>query len=250
MMNYINQIDDFILNKLSPQEKEDFRQQLLKNAELAQEVRKRELVRDGLEALGNQKMKDRIKVVRKEMLDQEKNDNPPKNQNRIIPLWIMAAAAIFILGFVGWQFLNPTEITPEEIFAESYQPYMEDFGSRGTDMTKNYLQAGTYYNERNYSAAIPLLQNILEAEPQNSEVELVLGDCLLSINKTEEAMVHFNSILARKTNLYNDPAQWFLALSYLKQNEIEACKNALKNLIDNPRADYHEEAKELLSKLN
>ena len=249
-MNYIKQIDAYILGKLSPKEEKDFRQQLLIDSDLAEEVKKRELMRDGLEALGNQKMKDRIKVVRKEMLDKEKNSNPPKNRNRIIPLWIMAAAAIFILGFVGWQFLGPTEMSTEEIFAESYQPYMENFGSRGTDNAKDYLQAGAYYNEKNYSAAIPLLKSILNAKPLNSEVELVLGDCLLSTNKTEEAIVHFNSILARKTNLYNDPAQWFLALSYLKQNKIEACKKTLKNLVENSKADYHLEAMELYSKLN
>lgn len=248
-MNYINQIDDYILGKLSPKEEEDFRQQLLIDSNLAQEVKKRELMRDGLEALGNQKMKERIKAVRTEMLDNEKNSSPPKNRNGIIPLWIMAAAAIFILGFVGWQFLSPTEIDIEDVFAKSYQPYIEDFGSRGTNTAKEYLQAGAYYNEKNYSAAIPLLRNILKTEPQNSEVELVLGDCLLSTNKTKEAMVHFNSILERKTNLYNDPAQWFLALSYLKQNKIEACKKALENLTKNAKADYHQEAKELFSKL-
>jgi len=32
--------------------------------------------------------------------------------------------------------------------------------SRGTEMAKGYLQAGAYYNEKNYSAAIPLLQKI------------------------------------------------------------------------------------------
>ena len=114
--------------------------------------------------------------------------------------------------------------------------------------TKDYLQAVTSYEAKNYTTAIPLLENILKVAPQNSEVELILGDCLLSINKTEEAIEHFNALVA-KTSLYNDPAQWFLALSYLRQNRIEACQKALQTLIQTPQADYYKEAKALLLKI-
>lgn len=249
-MHFIDQIDGFILGKLSSIEEEEFRRQLLIDSSLAQEVTKRELILSGLEALGNQEMKDRIKWVRKKMLEEEKNPPQKKGRNRSLLLWISTAAAIFIFCLIGWQFLNPSEANPSEIFAESYQPYINNFGSRGTDATKDYLPAGAYYDSKNYTAAIPLFQNILKIEPKNSEVELILGDCLLSINKTEEAIFHFNAVLKRQTNLYNDPAQWFLALSYLKQNEIEKCENTLLDLTQDTRADYHQEAKDLYSRLS
>lgn len=248
-MSYMNQIDEYILGKLSPNEVQEFRQQLLIDSNLADEVKKREIILGGLEALGNEKMRDRIKAVRKEMLEEASNNTLGRERSRSLFIWLSAAAAIFVLYWAGWHFLNPATINAETIFAETYSPYLEDFGSRGSNSTKNYLQAVTSYEAKNYADAIPLLENILKVEPQNSEVELILGDCLLSINKTEEAIEHFNAVIARKTSLYNDPAQWFLALSYLKQNKIEACQKTLQTLIQDPQADYYKEAKALLAKI-
>lgn len=248
-MNYLNQIDEYILGKLPAKEEDDFRQQLLLDSNLADEVKKRELILSGLEALGNEKMRDHIKAVRKEMLAEASNNSLEKGKNRSLFIWLSAAAAIFVLCWTGWYLLNPTTINAEAIFAETYSPYLEDFGSRGPNSTKDYLQAVSAYEAKDYIVAIPLLESILKMESQNSEVELILGDCLLSINKTEEAIEHFNAVIARKTNLYNDPAQWFLALSYLKQNKIEACQKTLQSLIQDPQADYYKEAKALLSKI-
>ena len=250
-MNFNDQIDDFLFGKLAPEEEEKFRQQRLIDSDLAQEVKKRKLMLGGLEMLGNQQTKERLKEVSKRVF-KEKQENLPKElkRSRTLFLWTAAAAAIVILCIIGWQIFYPSNINPEKLFAESYQPYIEDFGSRGANTTNEYLQAGEYYQQKNYAAAIPLLQNILKDDPQNNEVELVLGDCLLSSNRVEEAISHFNTVLDRKTNLYSDPAQWFLALCYLKQNNIEECKRILKSQTEDSSADFYEEAKELLSKLN
>jgi len=249
-MDYKDQIDRYLLGKFNEEEEKNFQQNLEDDTELAKDVKKRQSIISGLEALGNEKMAERIKSVRQKMKEDEIKSNPDvkKNNGRIVRM-LLAAAAISALFFFSWQFLSNHNNNPEQLFAQSYQPYATSIVTRDVNSAENLVQADAFYKARNYQAAIPLLNTALTNQPSNSNLELAIGNAYLSSDQIDQAIIHFQNIIQRKDPLYVDQARWYLALSYLKNNQKEESKNLLNILVADSGADFHQEAESLLKKL-
>ena len=63
------------------------------------------------------------------------------------------------------------------------------------------------------------------------------------------ALKSFDEVLASGDFTFENDAQWYKALTYLKQGDAEKAKQALQPLISDQEADYHEEALALSKKL-
>ena len=176
-MDYKDQIDRYLLGKFNSEEEENFQQDLESNADLAKEVKKRQYIISGLETLGNEKMAERIKSVRQKMNETETRSNPSvkKKSGRIIRM-LVAAAAISAMFFFTWQFIANQNNSPEQLFAQFYQPYSTSISTRDVDAEKNLIQADAFYKAQKYQAAIPLLQIALTNQPTNYNIELALGN--------------------------------------------------------------------------
>ena len=195
-------------------------------------------------------MAERIKAIRQKMKEEETKSIPipTENKGKILKMFLAVAAAS-ALFFFCWQFIATEKNTPEQLFAQSYEPYAASISTRGLTSEKSLIQANSYYNGQNYQAAIPPLKTALSNHPNNSDLELALGNSYLFSNQIDLAITHFQNIIQRKDPLYTDQANWYLALSYLKNDQPEKCKNILQLLAGDSKADFHQEAAELLKKL-
>ena len=162
---------------------------------------------------------------------------------------ILSVAAASALFFFCWQFIANQKNTPEQLFAQTYEPYTASISTRDATAEESLTQANEYYNAEKYKDAIPLLKTALSNQPKNSNLELALGNAYLSSHQIDLAISHFQNIIQRKDALYIDQAHWYLALSYLKNDQVEKCKNILELLANDSKADFHVEAKQLLKKL-
>jgi len=228
-------IDRYLFGQLTAQEEKEILVRRDSDPEFATALKERQSIFSGLEALGNEKMKEEIK-------DQAA-------PTRKLSVWITMAAAIALLVFFAWQFLFPATVSSADLFAQSYEPYAASITTRDVAVIENLQKADAYYKAKEYETAIPFLIEAHKSQPNNSNLELTLGNAFLTTGQIEKAKTYFEAIIRRGDALYLDQARWYLALSCLKNDEIEACENNLMILGADPKADFHQEAKALLEKL-
>ena len=115
--------------------------------------------------------------------------------------------------------------------------------------TNNALlkEAETAFNTKNYEEAELLFNQILEEDSNNTEVQLYKSITLIETNQFTEADELLKG-LSEGNSIYKNKAKWYLALSKLKQDNFEACKNVLKNISED--AEDYEQAQKLLNKLD
>lgn len=117
---------------------------------------------------------------------------------------------------------------------------------RGTNDTL-LKEAETAFNTKNYEEAELLFNQILEQDSNNTEVQLYKSITLIETNQFTEADELLKG-LSKGNSIYKNKAKWYLALSKLKQDNFEACKNELKNISED--AEDYEQAQKLLNKLD
>jgi predicted Zn-dependent protease len=176
---------------------------------------------------------------------------PPKiiklkpNRTRWLLYATAAAASIIILLFLKpWQ---EKALTNEQLYAQYAVPDELPANVRGSNDDSLLLKAKSLFNQKNYAAALPLLDSIIKQKPGEAQLQLSLGICLTQTGKFEPAINIFDS-LAVKESSYKYEAMAWKAFAYLKQDKTEACIAALK-LIPADAANY-EKAKALIQMLS
>jgi tetratricopeptide (TPR) repeat protein len=233
-------IDNYLLNKLSDKERMDFENKLSKNEDFQEEVELRRNIIKGAKNLGRDKMKERLKNIHKEV------NKPPTIRRRIWPFISGVAAAIALL-VVSWTYFSTnTDNSPQGLFAANYQPYELSLTSRD-NTTEEIAELNALYNNKEYKATLPLFEKALKQNPNDARMLLGSGISLLELGELEKSRNYLIRILVAQDLRLSNTANWYIAMSYLKEGKAKEARNALVTLIDNPMADRHKEAV-LLSK--
>lgn len=185
--------------------------------------------------------------------NESKNNEFEKNLNKIsddyfttknvnkstFKLSYLAVAASVLIAFGLFVF----DSTSKPVYGD-YALHQEiNFTVRGDD-NELLFNAEKSFNNGNYSKADLLFTDIIKSKLHNNEVLLYAGISKVEINEFDEA----RSILEKLTNgnsAYKYEAQWYFALSYLKQNNIEALKIQLNKI--NKDSEYYLQAQKLLN---
>jgi TolA-binding protein len=167
---------------------------------------------------------------------------PPPRRRKLSVWWFIgpAAAAACALILV---LLQPQP----DLFQEYYRRPPSAFGQKSYSDDRLFQQAGQAYNEGRFEEALPLLDSLLTIYPKAAQVRFYRSIGLLESGSADQARAELES-LAQGPSAYADDAQWFLALAYLKDQNFEACLQALAGIpADSPRS---ERARDLERKLN
>lgn len=164
---------------------------------------------------------------------------------RLAPAWWAAAAALAAAVVAAWFFLRPP--SNERLFAE-YGAFPEaDFTVRGDNPAQNDLSpAEAAFNGKDYAEALRLLQAYLASHPEDMQARLHAGLCHLELKQYDQATAIFTEI-GKSPNVWADEANWFLALTSLRQGNRAECARVLKQIP--PGSGRHDQATELLTKL-
>jgi tetratricopeptide (TPR) repeat protein len=235
-------IDRYIHNELSDSEKTAFEQQLNTDAEFAEAYQLYASIENTMQndSQGNQQA-----FIEKLQPLQEKYflENPKQKKGKLKKILFigLAATALLVLVFTLIPF-NNTPKTSEALYAQ-YAIYEKvDPTTRG-DNDSILNKAAALYNEKNYAAAVPYLEKI---KKENASALFLLAVCNVEIKNYTAAIAHFD-ILINGTSSYKDKAQWYKALSYLKQDNKAECKNKLLSITNN--SAYFKDATALLKEL-
>ena len=151
---------------------------------------------------------------------------------------IAAGVAILLVGFLGFQYAT---LSNDDLYAEKMMPY-QVAASRSAEepvATPAYRLEQAYQSQRfgEVTAAYEQMNN-----PSLMEVFLA-GNAYLQEEKTAQAIDAFRQIVAvngsQGISRFEEDAQYYLALSYLKANRIEEALPLLEAINANPQHSYH-----------
>jgi len=157
---------------------------------------------------------------------------------RLMPIVIFTVAAALLLFFFN-PFTNKT--SPTQLAVQNFELYQLDASMGSSDLKATWTEAIKNYRAENYEVAITKFDSYLKDNPNNKEALLAKGCALLKLNKTDLAIQTFQQINNSKT------ANWYLALSYLKNDEVTKAQPILEGLLDNKK--YGAKAKAILRDL-
>ena len=223
-----------------------FQEQLLQDGDLQQEVA---LVKEVNETLKMKLHPDENELALRNTLQEMRGAYFSENQAtaKIIPLkhfrWVMAAAAVFIAAII-------LTIWSPWSKGNLYQQYasleMPGVAQRGDPADSLLKIATTHFNDKRFAQAIPLFETMLKNDPQNAYLHYYFGVALLQNGQTDRSRNELEQ-LHNGASLFRDDAAFYLALSYLKEQDKAQCREWLNKIPAD--APIHGKAQELLKKL-
>jgi tetratricopeptide (TPR) repeat protein len=226
----------YLDGELSPEEKIQVEIQLKNNTALQQELETLAISKDAVKTFG---LKQKVAAIHKEMMSEmaatEKTSGTGLVKKIIRTSMRIAASLLFVLlGFAVYQYAT---VSPDKLFMENYQPYTASI-SRGGEETNGMEKA---YQQKNYAAVISQFNILTNADQK--EIFLA-GQAYLASNSYKKAIECFNKILllntANKTTGFNDDAEYYLALSYLKDKNIKSAYPLFTTIHNNSNHLYND----------
>jgi tetratricopeptide (TPR) repeat protein len=244
-------ISQYLAGELVGEELIAFEKKLQTNTALANEVQLYKTIETELyDSLKNKLEKENLTAT----LTTLGNAHFKKNEAKVVAInkrWWYAAAAVaaaVILFFILMP--NKTKTEPfnnETLFAGYVAKSVDElsFGQRGKNDSL-LIKAASLYNKKEYATVLPILENEIADNPNETQLILATGVCYMQTGQYNFAINFFDQIANGKT-AFASKAQWYKALVLLKQNKLADCKLALQQIPNN--ADDYASTVELLKKI-
>lgn len=237
--------DKYAMNTLSQSEHANLEVEILKDPSLEKELKNHKNLVKGVQYAGELELQDVL-----DKIHYQQSGVPPARGKSNFKFYIIVG--FLLLTAVTAYFLldNKTneEVNTKSIYADfytQYQPSLQDRGTARDEAINTFNQA---YMDENYQEALTAIKPFLSES--NNDVKLTAA---IAANETNDLILAdslLNEIIASKDYYFVDHAIWYRTLIKLKANDTTSIKDILTPLITNPKADHHDEAKRLLSKLN
>ena len=239
-------LNDYFNGQLSPSDAQQVRERAAADPDFSQEFSLRqEMEAFPRRAAQRRAFTDTLVAVEKDFFRENAAENsqaPPRMTVKIN--WgrrLAVAATVLLLISAYWFFSQPA--TPEYRQYAQHAPL--SLTVRGV-ADQSISDAEKAFAAKDYAGALAPLERILTADPGNITAQLYKGICLLELGRPAEARATWVTIANGQSALRSE-AEWYIALSYLKEKNYAACKTALQNIESG--ADRYKDAEALLKKL-
>lgn len=169
----------------------------------------------------------------------------PISKVKSFKIWYVAASILLVCG-LGFYF---SQNSNSDLYDNYYQSYPNVIAPtvRGENSADIKAEAFFEYDNGNYEKALVLFSTIYETEKDDYAL-FYKALSQMELQKTTDAIASFEQIDLSKKNAFTPFVKWYLALSYLKENQKEKVIPLLKSLseTENPQQEM---AKKLLKKL-
>lgn len=171
----------------------------------------------------------------------------PKKRSKFYTIGI-AASLIIGLGILSlW--LQNRPVDNNQLFAAYFEPYANVItpSERGNDASTPKTKAFRYYDTQNYEAASTQFETLYQST-NTSYYLFYQAICELQLNNTNkaisllEAHQHYEDKVSQHRN-------WYLALAYLKADNLEKSQEILKQIISEKTYKY-KSAEAILEKID
>jgi tetratricopeptide (TPR) repeat protein len=171
---------------------------------------------------------------------------PHKTTGKRLPISIAAAlAGLIIISSIT--FFGTRHVTNDEIINQYYKTYEGISISRSsqTAASNDYSTGLEYYNIHDYKNAALYFSKALKVDPENMESTMFYGTSSFEVSNYPEAQRSFTKVIDNNNNLFMEDAEWYLALCYVRTNEMKKATHELET-IKNSRSIYSRNAAKIL----
>lgn len=227
-------IEDYLLEKTTPEQTESIRQQILSNEFFAEKV---EIVRLTLLGIREQSLSENISKWHSEISEIPVIPLTAKKENHFRK-YLSAAAVLLLVIVAAWWSLMPSK--EEKLIAKYYKP---DPGLPTVmSISDNYEfeKAMVDYKTKNYDAAIQTWQSILTQSPDSDTLNFFIGNAYLANNEAAKSISFLEKVTQDPKSIFQSEAYWYLGIAYLKEKKYQEAKSALE-------LSGHDKKKELIS---
>ena len=251
-------IDRYLAGKLSTEEAQAFENTLAQDQEFRQEYENIKMVRALAQDYG---LREEVRSIRQSMRREMAKettatptsepptlvDTTPSEPDNVRPLFrplsayagrIAAGVAVLLVGFIMFQYAT---LSNEDLYAEKVMPY-QIAASRSVEVPD-----ATRENRLEQQYRSQQLDEVMDTYEQMDNPSLMAmflaGNAYLQEGQTDQAIDAFNKIVvingSQGINRFEEDAQYYLALSYLKADRLADALPLLEEINDNPEHSYH-----------
>ena len=235
----------YLHNEMQPQERTEFELQIANDAELRNYIQLYSTIdktmKVGDSSPNENELRHTLEQMNKKYFAEDGNVKQGSFKK-----WLAIAASVIIVVTAGIYFLSSNKPSSEKLYAEYANHAPVNIQLRGSAADSLAQNAAAAFNKKEYKNALPLLQQYVSLQPDDIQMKFSLAICYLETGKYNEADSIFSTIASGQT-AYAASAQWYRALTALKQNDYAKCRTVLNSIT--PTSSFFTKAKELLKEL-
>jgi tetratricopeptide (TPR) repeat protein len=167
-------------------------------------------------------------------------------------IWRAAASILFLIGIgsLGWLVMPGMVNSGDNLVNSYYETYSPLSAFRSGDQPSDLLLAEAFdlFTRKDFSNAATKFKDLLNMNPSNNMARFYLGISLIETGKAADAIPLMQEIIQVKDVLFENQAEWYLSLCYLKTNNKDEAKKHLKVLVGK-NSHYKDKAQSLLKDL-
>lgn len=236
--------EKYLKKELNKEEVLNFEEQLTNDADFKQEFEIYKALETSLTSkFENEETEITLRSTLTNLGSEFIKDESVKKETKVISLFnykkLLVAASIAVL--IGLFVFN----NGDPAYGDFANHTNLEFTVRGEN-DEMLEKAEEAFNKRDYTEALKLITKIGNQNLKDTEIQLYRGICHLELNAYDAAEGIFTKI-SNGDSAFKYKAIWYKALTYLKQEQFEKCKNTLRTIPES--AEEYEMARKLLRKL-
>jgi hypothetical protein len=171
-------------------------------------------------------------------------DRKQKSQNKIVKYIVISAACLST--FFIFNLFNSEKSIADRVFDTHFSLYPNLFPiQRGDDQNSLFIKGMQAYESSNLTEAKSYLTQVKKTEENYDIASFYLAVIYLKEDNLQQAKPLFQNTIDKKNEVLIIPSKWYLALTYLRLNEIELMNTVLQDL-QNSNSIYSNPSKEIL----
>jgi tetratricopeptide (TPR) repeat protein len=223
-------LNQYLDHELDASTAKGLEQQLSNSPELKEELDRLILARDAIKLFG---LREQIKSIHNEVRPSSKLEKPGAVRNII--RWTLRVAAVLVLVIAALGIYEYSNVSADKLFDQQYEPF-EIRAARGE---QGIPPVQTEYENKNYPAAI---EAFTQSAKHSSSDYFFVAQAYLHERNSADAVRYFELSLASSdtTHLYKDESEYYLALAYLKANEVDKAMPLFEKIHADPNHLFHD----------
>jgi tetratricopeptide (TPR) repeat protein len=220
--------------ELSREELVSLEEKLSSDKNLQSELENLKNARLSIKGLG---LREQVGRVHGEMMREMRRTSKPLGRVHILARVSMRIAAGIIVLIIAGSSYQYFVITPERLFTENYRAYTVGSSRAGDELSPLEMA----FRQKDYKTTIALFNTISNRDPKDY---FLAGSSYLEMGDLSNAIFHFTNCTATnqafQTTAYLEDAEYYLAVSYLKNKEINKALPIFEKIHSQPLHPYHD----------
>jgi len=242
-------IEKYFRGELNEEELQLFNTKLQNDSKFEQDFRDMKLIREGAKASARMNALSILQAAEAKHTEKE-TTKINVSMRRLVSI----AASLIIIATVSYFAISNRAggtMTGDEVFTAYYESYPnvvlgQERDGKGIKENTLFARAYNAYDIKDYSTSADLFSQLLELEKTAANY-LYSGISNLEAGNLDVAKNHFNVVMNNYAEM-KEQSQWYLALTLLKEGDVEAGASNLVYLVEQ-RSSFERDSKKALNAL-